>query len=222
MDRVYDEVKGHDKDESFEQKEDRTQAEVNRDNAYRSFIIAKKNLANAGIVAPFDGVITNVTYPYTGLNTTLAQSQIEIVNPETIYFEVSADQSEVINISKGQKVAVILDSFSSDEYAGEVGYVGLTPKRGEVGTVYAVKVKLSEVNSKITKFRIGMTGDAKFILDENGDVLFVPTNFINSDSKGKFVNLGKPKNKVYVEVGIEGEERTEIVGGIKEGDIVFD
>ena len=67
-----------------------------------------------------------------------------------------------------------------------------------------------------------MTGDAKFILSQNEDVLFVPTRFINSDLNGRFVNLGKTNNKVYIETGLEGEERTEVKGDIKEGDTVYD
>jgi hypothetical protein len=36
------------------------------------------------------------------------------------------------------------------------------------------------------------------------------------------VNLEKKNNKVSVEVGIEGEEMVEIVGDVKEGQVVYD
>jgi len=221
-DKTYDDVQGHKSDETYAQIETRTITETNRDKAYNAYVAAQKNLANATLRAPFDGIVTSITHPFTGVNTSLTESQIELVNRDTIYFEVSADQSEVMEISQGQKVIVVLDSLSDKEYEGKVDYVSLTPKAGEVGAVYRVKVVLSENLEDADNFRIGMTGDAKFILSQNEDVLFVPTRFINSDLNGRFVNLGKTNNKVYIETGLEGEERTEVKGDIKEGDTVYD
>src|SRR3989304_658942 len=134
LDKVYDEVKGHDKDESLTQRETRTTAEVARDKAYRSLEIAKENLANGAIRAPFDGIVSQVAYPFNGINTTSAQTQIEIVNPATLYFEVSADQTEVKDVKEGMKSLIILDAFSDESFEGNVSYVGLTPKEGETGT----------------------------------------------------------------------------------------
>jgi len=67
-----------------------------------------------------------------------------------------------------------------------------------------------------------MGGDAKFVLSEKEGVLYVPPEFVNSDVNGKYVNLDKGNNKRYVEVGIEGEDRVEIIGDVKEGDVVYD
>ena len=223
LDRVYDEVKGHNKDESFSQRETRVAAENNKNKAYRAYVIAQKNLSNSTLRSPFDGVITNITHPFAGINTSLAESQIEVVNPKTIYFEVSADQSEVTEITNGQKVIVVLDSFSNEEHEGQVEYLSLTPKEGEVGAVYEAKVKFSDINLEANKFRIGMTGDAKFILSEKDNMLFIPPHFVNSDTNGKYLNLGKPNNKVYIETGLESEDRVEIKSDkIKEGDFVYD
>lgn len=222
LDATYDEVKGNDTDESFEQKEIRTIAETNKDKAYRAYVAASQNLANVTLKAPFAGVITSLTYPFTGINTILSQPQIEILNPETLYFDMTADQSEVTNIALGQKVKIILDSYPSDEYEGEVSYISFTPKSGEVGTSYKVKVAFKSRNVDIQKVRVGMSGDAKIIISEKSDVLSVPPKFVKSDSNGRYLNFEKKNNKRYIEVGIEGEDKVEVTGDIKEGDIVFD
>lgn len=221
LDRVYDEVKGHETDESFLLREKRTIAEVNKDKAYRALTIAQKNLYDAGLRAPFDGVIANVTYPFSRINLFNTSYLIQIVNPKSYYFEVSADQTEVGNLKVGQKVGIKLDSDDTS-LNGEVEFIGVTPEEGEVGATYKVKVKFLEENLEKIGLRIGLTGDAKFILSQNENVLFLPPKFVNSDQEGKYVNLGKKNNKVYVEVGIEGEDRTEIKGDIKEGDVVYD
>ena len=219
--KTYDDVQGHEKDESFAQRESRTIAEANRDKAYRTYVIAQQNLNNLAIYAPFDGIITSIIHPYGGINTTLSESQIEIVNPKTIYFSVSADQTEITGLKVGQKVNIFLDSFPNEEFQGEVSYIAFTPKAGEAGSIYEIKVKTLQ-DLDIQKIRIGMSGDAKFVLTEKEDVLYVPPGFVNSDINGSFVNLGKRNNKKYIEVGIEGEDKVEIIGDIKEGDIVYD
>jgi multidrug efflux pump subunit AcrA (membrane-fusion protein) len=67
-----------------------------------------------------------------------------------------------------------------------------------------------------------MSGDANFILSQKEDALFVPSEFVNSDKNGRFVNLGRANNKVRVTVGIEGEDQVEITSGVKEGDVLYD
>jgi len=219
-DKVLDEVKDHDDDETMTQKDTRTTAEANRDKAYRALEIAKKNLADGYIRAPFAGLVTNVVFPFANISTNYTQSQIEILNPETMYFEVLADQTEVGGLAVGQKVAVVLDSYLEEEFLATVTSVGYTPKTGEANIVYEVKLEFENMNTD--KFRVGMTGDARFVLREARDVLYVPVEFLNSDTKGKYLKKKIKNGKVYIETGLEGEDLVEVKGEIKEGNIVYD
>jgi len=219
--KAEDDVKDHSADETYTQKSTRTTAQVARDSAYDAVLAADYNLKNATLLAPFAGIVTSLPFPSPGINVTAVDIQVEIVDPATIYFEVDADQSEVTNIKDGQGAIVILDSYQDSEFKGAVTFIGYTPKAGEAGTVYKVKIKFDGGLGEGLP-RIGMTGDAKFILSQKENVLYAPPRFVNSDKDGKFVNLGKKDNKVRVEIGIEGEDRVEIVGGVKEGDILYD
>ena len=221
LDRVYDDLKGKEDSESYDEIETRTAAETAKDAAVFAHIQAQKNLANATLRAPFDGVVTNIAHPFTDFNFVFTEAQIEVVNPKTIYFEVSADQSEVIDLYLNQEVIVNFDSFPDKEIHGNIDFISYTPKQGEVGTFYKVKVKMSD-DLDIKNFRIGMTGDARFTLAEKNDALYIPPAFLNSDNDGKYVNKEKKNNKVYVDVGLEGEDKVEIIGDVKEGEIVFD
>ncbi|OGM13087.1 hypothetical protein A3A76_01675 [Candidatus Woesebacteria bacterium RIFCSPLOWO2_01_FULL_39_23] len=221
LQKTYDDVQGHESDESFAQRETRTIAETNRDKAYRNYVIAQKNLSNSTLRAPFAGVVSSITHPFSGINTTLTESQIEIVNQSTVYFDVSADQTDVINLDIGKKMRVILDAFPDDMLEGEIKYISLTPQVGEVGTVYKVKVNFKKLPDS-QKVRIGMSGDAKFILNEKIDVLWVDPKFVKSDSSGKYLKIGKPNNKIRIETGVEGDNKVEIKGDINEGDVIYD
>jgi len=220
VEKVLDDIKEHSSDETFAQKEIRTTAEVAKDKAYEAVLKAKNDLKNATLIAPFPGIVSYIANPFAGIDVLSSQKQIEIVNPETIYFEVTADQTEVGKIYPEQKVNIFLDSFPDQSFEGEVESVSYTPKEGETSTVYRVKVKFVNLPFEKEKIRIGMTGDAKFILSLKEDVLWVPPKFVNLDIKGKYVLVDK--RKIYIEIGLENEDQIEISGDIKEGQVVTD
>ena len=223
VENIHNQVKDHSGDETFVQKDTRTTAEVTKDRAYEAVKIAEDNLKNATLHSPFEGVVTSVTAPFSGINVIYAQTQFEVINPQTMYFNVSADQTEVINIKVGQTVRIVIDSYPNDTYDGIVTFVSYTPRIGDTGTAYKVKIKFADsLNTDIEKFRIGLGGDAKFITSKVSDVLYLPPKYVKTDSKGKYVKLDRKKSKVYVETGLEGEDAIEIKSGVNEGQTVFD
>jgi len=222
VENVHDQVKDHDSDETYAQKDTRTTAEATKDYYYEAVIAAERNLKGASLYAPFAGIVTKVTNPYVGAFTIYTEKQFELLNPETIFFSVTADQTEVVNLHVSQKVKIVLDSLSDKEFTGVIDQIGLTPMAGEVGTVYEVKVKFDDINLGGFTYGIGMTGDASFTLSEAQDVLYVPTGFVKSENSDKYVLVDEGKKKVYVEIGIEGEERVEVKGDLTEGQTVYD
>ena len=173
------------------------------------------------LVSPISGIVTRVDTPHAGVNIKVTDS-VEIVNPDTLYFRVNADQTEVTKITSGMKGSILLDSYPEEEISGVVEDVSFVPDVNETGTVYIVKVKLESVNNSSLKYRIGMTGDITFLLQEKVDVMSVPAEFVKSDEKGSYVLIGKKKEKRYIKLGLEGDDFTEIIEGLNPGDIVYD
>lgn len=217
---VLDTVKDHSSDETFLQKTTRTTAEAAKDNAWEALKIAEENLRNSTLYAPFKGIIASLTNSAPGINVTFTNQILEIIDPKTIYFQVFADQTEIIQLKVGDPVEIILDSYPENKLEGKIAYLALTPQSGETGSVYKVRVEFNSISG--IDPRVGMTGDARFTMKQKEEVLYAPSNFIKSDKKGTYVFVGTVKNKVYVETGIEGEEYTEIIGNIKEGDTLLD
>lgn len=222
VDYVHDNVKDNDKDESFSEKNTRTAAEVLKDNAYEAMIIAERSLKGASLYTPFDGIVTYIANPFSGPFVLATQPQFEIVNPETIYFSVTADQTEVTSITKGMEVLVTLDSFPDKQIKGEVLEIDFAPDPSEVGVVYEIKVSLPELSE--IDYRLNMTGDAVFVLDKKENAYFVPAGFVKSDKTGRYLLTGKSdKGKLYVELGLEGVDRVEVISDqISEGMKIYD
>jgi multidrug resistance efflux pump len=113
------------------------------------------------LVTPIEGLITRVDQPYAGVNI-LYTDKISVVDPQSLYFEVTADQSEVVKIKKADKVKITLDAYPEQKLFGQIAQVGFTPKTDEVSTVYQVKIEIANFNNQDFKYRLGMTGDAEF------------------------------------------------------------
>ncbi len=173
----------------------------------------------ANLFTPIEGIVTKVNTPYAGVNITPAQAEFEVINPKTLYFSVTADQTEVVNLKEGQKGVIVFDSFPEKEFSGKIYWIAFTPKAGETGTVYQIKMRFDPKN---INFKIGMSGDVNFLIKERKNVLSVPLSYLKSDRKGDYVNVlinGKTK-KVYVKKGEEIDGSIVIKRGLQEGDLI--
>ena len=203
--------------ESYDQKIERTGLDAAQNKAYDSIRIAQENLKAAVLYSPIEGLVVTAEPSFAGVNITSLNSGYEIVNPSTIYIKANADQTEVGSLKKGQAGTIIFDSYPDEKIIGEISDISFAPTKDETGTVYSVKVTLSNVDNKNYKYRLGMTADVNFITKERKNALLIPLKYINADNNGKFILAGEDKKKTYIKTGLENEQNAEIVGGLFEG-----
>ncbi|MFH1840765.1 MAG: efflux RND transporter periplasmic adaptor subunit [Candidatus Shapirobacteria bacterium] len=110
---------------------------------------------------PIDGLVTRIDQPYAGVNI-LYTAITSVVDPQSLYFEVAADQTEVVKIALNESVKVTLDSFPDQTFTGRVTQIDFAPKAGETSTVYRLKVVLDDFDNTQLRYRLGMTGDVEF------------------------------------------------------------
>lgn len=178
---------------------------------------------SATLISPISGIVTHIDSPEAGVNITPATALFDIVNPETIYLSVNADQSEVIGLTPQMKADLSFDAYPDKTYQGTIQSIGFVPKTGETGTVYEVKVNVPKDDNN-PLFRIGMTADATFVIQEKNNVIAIPLVFIKSENNKQYVTRknGNTKVKTYVVTGLESDNLVEITSGLSEGDIVYD
>lgn len=211
-------------DQDFRNKTARTltKAQIDLNNSVLDVESQNIGISLASISTPISGIVTKVDPPFAGVNIAPFQSTIEVVNPYSLYFEVTADQTEVAQITEGMKVKIVLDAFPESEFEGSIENISFVPKEGETSTVYKVKVVVPNLETKNRIYKIEMTGDATLVVGEKENVLLLPLKFIKTDSKGKYVLAGKDKKKTYIETGMENDTEAEITKGLTEGEVVYD
>ncbi|MEK6953161.1 MAG: efflux RND transporter periplasmic adaptor subunit [Nanoarchaeota archaeon] len=177
----------------------------------------------SNLFTPIQGVVTKVGSPYAGVNVTPLQAEIEVINPQSIYFSAIIDQTELPGLEEDKDGFITLDPYPDEKIKTKITSISFTPIAGESGTVYEAKLLLDVDNTKY-KYRIGMTGDAEFVLREIENIIAVPSEFIRREGSRKYVEIKVNNNrkKTYVTTGEVIDDFTQIKSGLKESDVIYD
>lgn len=176
----------------------------------------------ATIISPIDGIVTHIDTPVAGVNITPATAIFTIADPSKMKFVANIDEADIGKIKLGQKTTIILDAYPKEKIEGKItkiAFSSVTTRGG--GTAYPVEISLPEnINQR---FKIGMNGDVEILITEKKEVLTLPNQAIKEKNGKKYVRLieGRNINQAEVETGFEGETKTEITKGVKEGQIVI-
>lgn len=181
------------------------------------------SLEYANLWTPIEGIVTHVSVPFAGVNITPAGADFEVVNPKTLFFSVSAEQGDIINLQGGVVGDISFDAFPEKKFKTTVYYLSFSPKDGETGTVYELRLKLDDETVKLP-LRLGMSGDVDFTIKEEDGVLSVPSSFIKKDKKGDYVYVGSPDKKVkkYINISREIDGKYIITNGLQEKEVIYD
>ena len=181
------------------------------------------SLEYANLWTPIEGVVTHVDVPTAGVNITPATAAFEIVNPKTLYVSATVEQADVVKLKEKMKGRLTLDAFPDFDDAVTISYIGFSPKAGETGTVYQIKLALSEKTKKLP-LRLGMTGDVEFVVKEKNGVIALPSRYLKKDKQGEYVFVKDKNNKFkrYVRTGEEIDGKMVIERGLAEGEAVVD
>lgn len=197
-------------------------AQFDLDNAVLDVELKDIALKYAYLYTPIEGIVTKIDSPFAGVYITPTQAEFEIVNPKTIYFSATADQTDVVKLKEKMTGLITFDSFLSDKVKGKIIKIAFSPKEDESGTVYEVQMKINDENEDY-KYRLGMTGDAEFEIGQGKNVLVVPTNFIRTEKEEKYVYKEVDGKKVKTLIKTEDvvDSLTEVSSGLIEGDIII-
>jgi RND family efflux transporter MFP subunit len=186
---------------------------------------AQKQLNEATITAPFDGVVANVLVDEGDVipSPTFASTTIVyLVDPTSMKLEVEVDEIDTPGMKVGQRAVINVDALPDVQFDGKVTSIYPVPVEQAGVVVYRVKIDL--VVPEGSEIRVGMSTDADIIINERSNVMLVPDRAIEQDSQGNNivqvkVNGGfQPRSVV---TGISDGLDTEIIDGLKEGEIVL-
>lgn len=226
---VYDQIKGHESDETFAQKETRTKAEVTNDNAWANLVTANLTYKQTSpiITAPFSGIIGSVNLvegmvlTSSNSTTSINSQRVAVIKGDSLpVVSVSLSEVDVPKVKVGQKVVVTLDSVSDKTFTGLVATVDRVGSTSNNVTSYIANIKLDSSSDAILP---NMAATANIILETLTDVLIAPTASIETQNGISYIKVLKNGNQTLIEVtlGLTTDDGAEIKSGISEGETVI-
>lgn len=175
------------------------------------------------IYAPVTGIVSEVTAQegetmVAGLQ---VANLVTILDPKRLEMWTYVDETDVGRIALGQTVEYYVDTFPNQNLYGTIEKIYPQPVVRDNIVYYLAIVKVSTADAELLKPE--MTTHVKVIYSWKEDVLMVPNGAIKFE-RGKQVVyqvIGHDRvEKVDVTLGLRGEEATEILAGVKEGEEV--
>jgi len=188
---------------------------------------AQEDLANSTIKAPIRATVltrdVELGSPVSsilnlGANATLVMTLGDI---DEVFVRGKVDEADIGQVRLGQRARITVETFKDKKFEGRVTQI--SPIGAEKDNVTTFEVKVS-IENGAKQLKANMTANAEIVLEEHPDSLIVPEAAITYDAKrNPTVEMLDPvaksgRRKVIIKTGVGNGTKTQVVGGLKQGD----
>ncbi|MCF8009572.1 MAG: efflux RND transporter periplasmic adaptor subunit [Halanaerobiales bacterium] len=181
--------------------------------------IARENLEDTRLKAPYTGVITELLVQEGDYINSGQQVATLIDNSQ---YEVSAniDESELSSLEVGQNVEINMEALPGLELKGKL--TEISSKAVNNSGVVTISITVL-IDSVYDSFKPGLSADIEIIVGQVKDKIIIPvTALINRNGKKVVLRVNEDSTKpVEVKTGLTDGIRIVIVSGLKIGDKII-
>lgn len=180
------------------------------------------------IIASNDGVVTALNVSEGSIP--MGNQIMTIENMNSLVIRGKVNESDILRISEGMPCEIKTTATDEEIIPGTINRIERILSSGSNASEggYTVEISIEDADHKLL---IGMSANAKIILDKVENVLSIPYDAVHGgENDGYFVFTLVPTDqpgmvkivKKDIEIGFEGDYFTEVTkGDIKEGDIIL-
>ena len=174
------------------------------------------NLGNTVITSPVNGFIARRAAD-PGAFVSANAPIVDVVDILRVRLVANIIEKDLRQIAVGDMARVEVDAFPGEDFMGRIARV--SPVLDPATRTAAIEVEIAN-----DKFRLkpGMYARVGIITDLHRNALVVPTNALvdANGTRGVYLAVNQVAQFRAVKLGIEGNERTEVLDGVSEGDRV--
>ncbi len=199
---------------------------------------AQTNLSYATITSPIDGIVVSKSVEEgQTVNANMSTPDLFTIAQDLTNMQVVADvdEADIGDVKKGERVTFTVDAYPDDTFEGTVTQVRL--EATTTNNVVTYEVVISAPNADL-KLKPGLTASVVIYTQESNGVLSVPSKALRytptKETIGarKMKDVSNAKNKVWtlegntlvahkVNIGMSDGTHTQVLNGIKEGQMVI-
>ena len=196
-------------------------AQLAVDKARSNLEAAKKKLEETQLLAPVDGIITQVKASPGEYVTTAPV--ITLIAKSHPLLEVLVDETDLDKVAVGYEAEAVFDAFPDETFHGEITRVD--PELTSASGVSAVRAEMALNDyAKPIPLPIGLNASVEIIGGRATNAVLVPVEALREIEPGKYAVFvigddGSPQLRM-VEVGLQDFTTAEIISGLEPGEIV--
>ncbi|MCL7452364.1 MAG: efflux RND transporter periplasmic adaptor subunit [Anaerolineae bacterium] len=201
------------------QEEDILLAQLQIEQAQLSLEQTEHQLEGSVLKAPHGGTITSVGIKQGELSG--GQPAFVLTDLSQYHIEATVDEIDIGRVATGQPVTVTLDALPGELLSGEVEEIADTAQLDTGVVSYRVTIHLDPAAAPL---RVGMTANVEIVTEERADILLVPNRFVRIERTTGQTYVDKLVSGMVqpmeIQTGQRDEFYSEVVAGLREGDIV--
>ncbi|HKJ93241.1 MAG TPA: efflux RND transporter periplasmic adaptor subunit [Longimicrobiales bacterium] len=146
-----------------------------------------------------------------------------MANMDHLLFRGTVDEIDVGRLREGMPVTLSIGALPGAEVQGTLTRISLKAKTEQNATVFPVEIAIDA--PKEVRLRAGFSANANIIVDERHDVLVVPERVVTFEGDSAWVTLRNADGttaKHAIVTGLSDAINTEVLNGLKEGDVVME
>jgi HlyD family secretion protein len=173
------------------------------------------------LTAPYDGIVLESNFSngvYAGPG-----PAISIISS---IFEVKSDinETDISKIKIGQEVNITLDAFPEQNFSGKVS--SIAPISKNIAGIITFEVTVSPDDTENPSFMYGISANLEIATLKIDNVLLVPIESVYEENGKKYVDTvdsaaDNAVKKIEVTTGASDYNNTEILTGLKDGDMIY-
>lgn len=200
-------------------------AELDLNEAEDSLKTAKENLTNHTIISPFDGVISKINIEAGDKISNNGAIATVITNNKKV--SISLNEVDAAKISIGDKAILTFDAIDELTMQGTVYDIDVVGTVSNGVVSYGANISFDSTDNRI---KAGMTTNISIATKSANNVLAISSAAISTKNNKNYVSIPISTNnkesttdafslkEIEIQTGLSGDELTEIIGGLSEGD----
>lgn len=204
---------------------------------------AKQGLLKTELIAPFDGRVEDINLRagdmivqrYATTGAPIDSYVMRLADTSYIKMVGIVGEIDAVLVKAGQKARVYIDAAPGRQFEGTVKFISNYGPLQAGGIQYygtiqptapTYKVEIELDRAQTAGLYGGLTAQAEILVDDRADVLLVPNGALSGKSGEYYVRVLKDQKTNTIEqrlvkIGVQSRTQTEIVSGLKEGELVL-
>ena len=180
--------------------------------------VARKNLDDCKLYAPFSGIISE-KMAEVGQNIMPGLPVVKLVTANQLKVKIAVPETEIAAIATGQKATITVSALNGRVFAGTVTEKGIVAN--PLSRSYDVKIRVDDADKELMP---GMVVEAVLSGTGMGTLHVIPAHIVQLDEQNRsfvWVNAGGKASKRIIQCGGFTSEGVVVLSGLEESEEII-